>query len=67
MAKKEEREFTAECTVTVVVYAECFDEAQEMIMGKLDSIGMNGEVTDIQDENGDTEEPEVDEDEEEVE
>lgn len=41
------REYTAYCTVTITVYAEDDKDAQAQILEKLDSVGTDGDIQDM--------------------
>ena len=49
MAKKERDavQFEAQCTVTIIVEAKTVEEAEEEIMAKLDSIGLDGTIDNL--------------------
>jgi len=63
MAKKEKDtvEFEAQCTLTIIVEAKTVEEAEELIQAKLDSVGLDGTIDDL---NPDSLDDEDEEDEE---
>lgn len=52
MANKEEREYTAECTLTVTMWATNAEDALDMIQAKIDDIGLSGTIESLTDDNG---------------
>lgn len=61
MKKKEVKEYTAECTITIVVEATSVDEATELIQDKLDNVGLDGNIDSIDPDSDDDDEEESDE------
>jgi nitrogen regulatory protein PII len=62
MKKKEMKEYTAECTITIVVEADSVDEATELIQDKLDNVGLDGNIDSIDPDTDEEEEEEEEED-----
>ena len=62
MAKKKRDtvEFEAQCTLTIIVEAKTVEEAEELIQAKLDSVGLDGTIDDLNPDSLDDEEDDED-------